>query len=494
MAGPDPTEGVTQAPRSLLLPWWIAFSVLSLLAIVLLWLPVLKIQGHCQISYPEGWNAYLEQRAADGIPLYGAPPAYFCAFYPPLSFHLIGWLGTLMHSVTLAGRLVALLSLATVALLLAAMAQRLTGSWRYGAYAALCIVIWIAVYKPDRIGMNDPHLLGSVFSLLGLYCFMRGPESNRWLCWSALAFAVSLFIKHNFLAFPCAVGIQLLLTSRRRLAIWMGVATSAGVILLLLTLGVDGRYFFEHLMLPRTYTFDSFFYNVSWYLVLFQVPIVVGLVWSFWNATSRRRSVLVWAFASTHAIAFLLTPGGGTDWNHLFDPMICLALIGAVALHDVEWAVERVRFKSVFLTALLLVPFFLGSLVMLRQRLKSDWAQIKGLPQMEQEYTSAVEFLKSRPGPALCESLLLCYDAGKPGTYDAFTMESLEETGRIYEDDVLVMLRMRRWATIQLDFGGNEPLLASERLRFSKAFMRELFRDYLPVRRTSNYVLFIPSQ
>jgi hypothetical protein len=492
MTRPDPTEGVTQAPKSLLLPWWITFSFLSLLAIAMLWFPVLRSAAHGEINYNEGWNAYVQQRAANGIPLYGAPPVYTCIAYPPLSFHLIGWLGTFMHSMTLAGRFVSLLSLVAVALLLAAMVRCLTDSWRYGAYAALCIVIWIAAYKPDRIGMNDPHLLGSAFSLLGLYCFMRRPESNRWLCWSAVAFAVSLFTKHSLLAFPCAVGIQLLLTSKRRLAIWMGVAASAGLILLLLTLGIDGRHFFEHLMLPRTYTFNLFLYNVSWYFIFFQVPIVVGLVWSFWNATSRRNSVLVWAFVGAHAFAFLFTPGDGTDWNHLFEPMFCLALIGAVALHDVEWVVDRVRLKSVFLTGLLLMPFFLGSLVTLPPRLKSDWERIKGLPQMEREYAAAVEFLKSRPGPALCESLLLCYDAGKPMTYEAFAVASLVKTRRIDEYDVLVMLRQRHWATIEIDLGANEPLQASARRRFSKAFMRELFRDYGPALRTSDYALFVP--
>ena len=59
-----------------------------------------------------------------------------------------------------------------------------------------------------------------------------------------------------------------------------------------------------------------------------------------------------------------------------------------------------------------MAPFFLGSPVTLQPRLKSDWEQIKGLAQREREHTTAVEFLKSRPGPALCESLLLCYDAG----------------------------------------------------------------------------------
>jgi uncharacterized membrane protein YhaH (DUF805 family) len=494
MAGPDPTEDVAQAPKSLLLPWWIAFSFLSLLAIMLLWLPVRRMQAHYEINYNEGWNAYVQQLAANGIPLYGAPPAYTRIYYPPLSFHLIGWLGTLMHSMMLAGRLTAVLSLVAIALLLAAMVRRQTDSWRYGVYSALCIVIWIAAYKPDRIGMNDPHLLGSVFSLLGFYCFLRRPESNRWLCCSAVAFAFSLFTKHSLLAFPCAAGIQLLLTSKRHLAVWLGAAASAGVILLLLTLGVDGRHFFEHLMLPRTYTFGLFLYNVSWYSIFFQVPIVVALVWSFWNAASPRNSVLVWAFVSAHAFAFLFTPGDGTDWNHLFEPMFCLALIGAVALHDVEWVVQRVRLKSVFLTALLLAPFFLGSLVILPPRLKSDREALKGLPRLEQEHTAAVEFLKSRPGPALCESLLLCYDAGKPMTFDAFAVDSLVKTRRIYEDDVLVMLRKRHWTTIEIYFGANERLQASARLRFSEAFMRELFRDYLPALRTSEYALFIPIQ
>jgi len=164
------------------------------------------------------WNAYHQGEAMQGQPLYGAPPALVGADYPPLSFHLIGLASRLTGNVNQTGRWVALLSLALVALLCGAIVRRFTGSTPLAAFAALSAVIWVAVYEPDRIGMNDPQLLGSVFSLLGLYAYLRERENRLWLCISALAFTLSVFTKHNLLAFPAAVGLHAAFPTRARLA------------------------------------------------------------------------------------------------------------------------------------------------------------------------------------------------------------------------------------------------------------------------------------
>src|SRR5436305_14003679 len=72
-------------------------GVLFLMAatvIALFWFPVRRSFKSVEINYNEGWNAYRAAMAASKIPLYGSAPQGFgtTTAYPPLSFHLIGWL------------------------------------------------------------------------------------------------------------------------------------------------------------------------------------------------------------------------------------------------------------------------------------------------------------------------------------------------------------------------------------------------------------------
>src|SRR5207248_6076004 len=121
-----------------------------------------------------------------------------------------------------------------------------------------------------------------------------------------------------------------------------------------------------------------------------------------------------------HALAFFLAAGAGADLNHLFDPALAIAMIGGAALPYAIAAAERVRYGNALLAVLLTLPFFLGTLTMLAPHMQEDAATSRSIPQLEQEFASAVEFVRSHPGPALCESLLMCQEAGKPEEFDPY--------------------------------------------------------------------------
>src|ERR1022692_1283973 len=75
--------------------WPILFGSLALLIAGMYRQPIAVSQAHINVLYNEGWNAYRQDMAANGIPIYGEPPGYLEANYPPLSFHIIGLLGSL---------------------------------------------------------------------------------------------------------------------------------------------------------------------------------------------------------------------------------------------------------------------------------------------------------------------------------------------------------------------------------------------------------------
>ena len=76
------------------------FAVLLFVLAILIWFPISRIGAHYQLGYNEGFSAYRQQAAASGAQIYGKPPTVAYANYPPLSFHLVGWLGSLTFGIS----------------------------------------------------------------------------------------------------------------------------------------------------------------------------------------------------------------------------------------------------------------------------------------------------------------------------------------------------------------------------------------------------------
>jgi hypothetical protein len=482
--------------RSDAAPWWVAFIFLGVLAILLVWQPITRIQAHYQINYNEGWNSYPQQLVANGGRVYGSPPGRQYWNYPPVSFHVVGWLAKITHDVNLTGRWVSFLAFLAIAVLTGMTVHRLTGSRRSGAFAAIWVVIFIGALKSERIGMNDPHMLGMALIALGFYGYVRslGEEDPLWLRISAVAFVVGLFTKHTLLAFPIAAAVHLLLTSTKRLISWIITGAIAAAVLLVATFALDGSHFFEHLMFPRVYSYAFFLSNTVWYLLMFQTAIIVCLMWCFRTGLRSNEGVLLLAYAAATGMAFWVSWGAGADLNHLFDPAVSMALIGGVALPYAVWASERVRFRKTALATLLIVPFSLGALTMLPPRIQEDSSTARSIPQAEQEFASAVEFVKSRPGPALCEYLLVCFEAGKPEEYDAYEVDQLIKTGKLPEQEILKLLDDRHFATILLRSDADHPIAPEERTIFTRGFMIHLLNDYKVAANVAGFALFVPNR
>ncbi len=493
-ARPDSIERAPRAPAQVVsrVPWRIAFTLAGALALAVLWFPLARIPAQYSINYNEGFNTQMAQRAVSGERLYGAPPELVYTTYPPLSFYLVGAVGAITGNINATGRWISLLSFFGVAALAGLIVCKLTGQLRYAVYAGACFLIWIAAYKADRVGMNDPHFLGMLLSAGGFYCFVREPESARWLRWSAVLFVIALFIKQSFLALPCAVAVQLLLINRKRLVTWLVAGAAAGFSLLLVTFLIGGPYFFTDLLLPRVHSYDLLMANIAFYLMFFQIPLVAALVWALREPGIRPASVALWALAAGIVFGFVFSTAGGSDWNHLFDSIFALALIAGLILPGVERAVETLPWRDAALTALLVAPLFYTSWILLLQRVGDDAAALRAIPQMEREFAAGADFLRSRPGPALCENLLLCHAAGKPMAYDSFAVDQLVQTGAMAEQRLARLIDARDYPLIELDISAGEPLAPEARQRVPAAFMRELLARYQPVMRTSSFVIFAP--
>jgi hypothetical protein len=492
---------------------WLATAVICLMiatSLALFSFPVRRIFANVEVNYNEGWNAYRAAMVASGIPLYGTPPQGFGTgtAYPPISFHLIGWLGT-PSTFTVIGRWVSLISLLVTGVLVSLIVRHGGGSRQTAVFSFLLYEIGIALLRPDRIGMNDPQLLGEALSAAGLYLYVRNPASNRLLCFSALLFCLAGFTKQNLIAFPAAVAIDLLIRSRKAFATWAGAMLLSAGLLTAMTLLIDGRYFPLHLMGggERTYSYWIGWSQFHHYVERFQGMLVIGTAWSI--CAFRSRTVFASAFVLSHVLAFLLAGGNGVDLNIFFNALTATVIVCGIALSQITFALAGLRPAIVNSTASLMFAFFFISImIFVPGQLRRDREMIRALPAQENEFHSAVIFIKARPGPALCESLLLCYEAGKPFEYEPFSVRDLVRTGRLHEDDVLEQLRTHHFQTVQIALRSDEEhleesvdLFASlssaqkepnKERRFTPNFMKELLEDYQLSKRTTQMAIFCP--
>jgi hypothetical protein len=113
---------------------------------------------------------------------------------------------------------------------------------------------------------------------------------------------------------------------------------------------------------------------------------------------------------------------------------------------------------------------------------------------LDEEFGRAVEFLQRRSGPALCEDLLLCYDAGKPPLYDAFYTNSQVKVGRLTEADVLDYVQSSRFPTVELTIPAGVPLVPMTTFRFSEPILRAILERYRPAVRGSQFTLLVPKE
>ncbi len=78
-------------------------------------------------------------------------------------------------------------------------------------------------------------------------------------------------------------------------------------------------------------------------------------------------------------------------------------------------------------------------------------ARMKHLAEAEQEYAADLAYLRGIPGPALCEDLLLCHEAGKPLLYEPFNASEYIRAGRVKAQALVEDLRAHRFAVLVLE-------------------------------------------
>jgi hypothetical protein len=472
--------------------WTAAIVLTGICVLITAWFPLLSIPTLPSENYNEGWNAYRQWMTLEGQPLYGSHPALWETNYPFLSFHLIGFLGAAKGNMVLAGRIVCFASLITISALVGAIVRDATGSRLGALYAALCLFAWLGAFNGAGRAANDPELLSVAFATFGLFAYLKAPRRRLWPALSAIAFTLSLFTKHDLLTFPLSVGVHLVITRNwRSLAVFLATGVLASSLLLALSVHLDGPYFFAEVLQPRAYSLQNLGAETFHYLLHFLTPLLVGVVLLRDRSTPHRRFLFI-LLIFTNLAAVYFSGGDGVGSNIFYPPLIADLLSCVIAICWLERKIPKTpqAWRS-FRTALLL-PTLAGAL-MVPFQLHLDITAALALPAATQAAQQAVALLKSTNGPAICEDLLLCYEAGKPMDYDPYYVKDQILIGRIQEPSILAMLTAHQYAAIQINGEVDTASLKHQKdERFTKPFLRTFLAQYRPVLVSPTYSVFVP--
>ncbi|HEX7481101.1 MAG TPA: glycosyltransferase family 39 protein, partial [Polyangiales bacterium] len=296
-------------------------------ALAMLAYPAVRLFWDFEIDYNEGWNAVHQARAIAGQPLYGSASPLFFNNYPPLSFYLIGGLGSVLGDSVRTGRLVSLLSLLVVGACCYGVI-RASGARRAHGLVALATCLGLfALRAPDYVAMNDPQLLAQAFLCVGLLVYVRHRQSPGIAASVPLWFALGLLTKHNVLLVPLLVSAHVLLSASPRVRLWYSCSAVGLVFAVVITLYcVHGSAFFHALAAPRVYDLRRALPLTVDFLVsvwLPMGPVLLGLIAAHTLSLARWVSAYL---ALSVLLGAALSGGAGVDVNVFFDAFIAMAL------------------------------------------------------------------------------------------------------------------------------------------------------------------------
>lgn len=443
------------------------------------------------MNYNEGWNVMFVARLLGGGPLY-TPVDNFPLTplnYPPLSYFIIGAFSRVTGDILLTGRLVTLFSTLLVAVMIVRIVEEITGRQSAGIFASLFWLALTASLAPARLVMYDPQMLAHVFSTCALWLFCQWREAlsapRLWLI--ALLCCISIFTKHLLIAVPVTIAAALFLEDRkafRRFAL-AGVMIAAAAASAMLFYGgtnlatnfVDSGRPVENGRVFRSLR-RIFIARMGLVVV---APFILLLI----KPHKAWRPYLIY-FGVSFAIAAYTCRGVGVDMNAWFDFFIAAAVlfgIAATTVYDPAADEEKSRAALVYaFVVLALLP-----LVLILPPAIGGTLRYRELRRAEAAYERQVALLRSIPGAALYESLLLGYDAGKEFLVEPFNVAQMIVMGRIPEAILTDAIGRHEFGAIVLDADLDEALCGASYLsftaltRWTPRTLRSIAENYQPL-------------
>ncbi|MBV9523234.1 MAG: hypothetical protein JO010_10600 [Alphaproteobacteria bacterium] len=462
--------------------------------------PILTIDEDFEKIYSEGWNAYHAARAAAGEKLYSGD-LWRPVNYPFLSFYLVAWLKPLFGNVLIIGRGLNLAGLAAQGVLGALILRRFGGGAVEMVFAAACILGFQQIQAPAWIVADEPQMLAEAFMLAGLLCHLSGRPGIPRLAGTALLLATGGFIKHILVAIPIAVTLDLWWNERRWFLTWCVCLLAAAGAYLGLTYLIAGGDFLHELFAARQYAPHPA-YHLRKFLIAFKVPFAVCAIFLACRLPGDRAVLLRSYGVAAMLAATLFSATEGVAYNVYLDVAVFMGIAAPLAFK--HWHARSRPRPGAYLIAALLPAFVaMPILTRLATAIHSSWKDDVEQPYEAEEtlFREAAAFLRAHEGPALCESLLMCLEAGKPLLIDPFMARSLILAKQLDEAKLVAQIAAHRFAVIELPTviypeGGTRSIQATffNPPRFTERTLEAIDRFYrvAPDNPGSDYVFYVP--
>ncbi len=420
----------------------IVMALFAFVCAVALWRVLVVIGVHVPLDPNEGWNAYLAMAAMAGH-TYPDAHGYVVNNYPPLSFYVVGVVGRIVGDAVVAGRILSLVAFLWVAGGIFQVARLMGCRTLHATFASLLFMAWLIVGS-DYVGMNDPQLLAHAIQIAGLVLVLRRSPND---IAAAALFVIALFVKHNLVAMPAAVGMWLLTEDRARARRFIGAGFSFLLFGLVLFRILYGDNLLSHLASSRGYSFRSLLDNIQQWTVWASVPILAQGVLASRRPNDRFVRLVGWYASVAALVGFAFSGGAGVDVNVFFDADIALSLSVGLAFHHAQRAALRAALALPLLATL--------SLGLVQASSSQDWRDPDfWLHPMAEESAMArgdIAFLRAHPGPALCETLSFCYWAGKVVEVDVFNTGQQFATGARSDADLIRRIEAHTYSSLEFD-------------------------------------------
>jgi hypothetical protein len=394
--------------------------------------PLSLLPAHVSLDYGEGWNAYWTAAAMRSPhDLYPGVHGLIANNYPPLSFYVTGLISRLVGDEIVAGRIIALASLLSVAGLSGWIVFQLARSVTWSLASGLLILLYALYPFGQFFASNNPQWLGQALMLWGaaLLVGAEGPLPGRWSCLgSAALMVIAGLVKHNQIAMPIAIACWLLIRDRNLFKLWCVALVAWGLAACLAVQLIYGSAIFaEVLGFRRTYTLHNFLGGLAGIACL--LPMSAFGLFAMWRRPKDPRSLLFGMFASLGLMLGAVQHfGAGVGENAYYDAFIgegilCCALLGSAATRGVDgfpgpWA--RAALFAVLLTPIIVVA---------PEKLTASLAEARDVRLAQAQWSAMISDVRQARGPVLCEVLAVCFWANKPMALDFFAFGQKLRTG-----------------------------------------------------------------
>lgn len=429
---------------------WVIVLLLGVLAYIAY--PVLRLGYFYQINYSEGWNAYHQKEAVDGLPLYTDPKTdpFTPVTIPLFSLYVNGLIGHAAGDYLIPGRIISMLALGGLTLVSGLTLFSRGARKRVSLFGALAAVLLFAAYAPEYIGMNDSHILALALALTGLLVYAFRGETVPGLIMCCLIISAALCTSQTVFPAALAIGMDVFINSRRRGLLWLAASLATFFILDGLTGFHSGWLLLDQFARLTGFSAGTFFSQIG----RLDIPFLILLLVTGWAAIIClfQPRLRLFSFYFAFAILFGLAFSGGTTAGvfHLFDLFAAMGLLIGLSVNRVPGIFHRLPGLT-FMATWILPPLLVFCLLYnLPDRLpKANTLNL--LASTQENFSRDVTEIRSQPGRVFCENLLLCFYADKPLELDSTTAAELSIQGESEENLILAVFDSRQFALIQLN-------------------------------------------